>query len=112
MYTVHSLFATPCTQLVYYTEHVTEQVNFRALLTCGYTIALLPSTKSAIFFRIPKWSLFCRITAELCLLALSQVLTGTIERRTEAFRVGISFITMKNEALGSYNEDTKIARYL
>ena len=43
--------------------------------------------------RIPKRSLFRRITAEVCLLALRQP-------------AGV-----KIEALGSYNEDTKIPRY-
>ena len=30
--------ATPCTLLVYYTERVTEQLDFPALLICGCTI--------------------------------------------------------------------------
>ena len=79
--------ATPCTLLVYYTERVTEQVDFRALFICGYTIdttltqlhhsyILLPE----YFPRIPKWSLFlanncrsvfgARLTAVGSLLAL------------------------------------------
>ena len=51
---------------VYYTERVTEQVNFPALLISGYTIDTtltqlqpLPYTKSGKFPpRIPKSSLF------------------------------------------------------
>ena len=34
----------------------------------------------------------------------------TFNRCLERLRVGIRFITMKMEALGSYNEDTKIPR--
>ena len=30
--------ATPCTLLVYYTERVTEQLDFPALLICGCTV--------------------------------------------------------------------------
>ena len=32
--------ATPCTQLVYYTERLTDQITFRALLICGYTMCM------------------------------------------------------------------------
>ena len=72
--------ATPCTLLSYYIERVMEQVDFRALFICGYTIDTTLTqlhhsriyTSSGIFSRIPRWSLFGRITAEVCLLALRQ----------------------------------------
>ena len=72
----------------------------------------LPHTKSGIFPRIPKWSLFGRITAEVCLLALRQPAGGKFNHRPEPLGVGIRFITIKIKALGSYNEDTKIPRII
>ena len=67
------------------------------------------------FPRIRKWSLFGRITAEVCLLALRQPAKANItavRNLTMKFNNFIKFsITMKIEALGSNHEDTKIPRY-
>ena len=80
----------------YYTERVTEQLD----LICGYTadtalytITSLPYTKSGIFPRIRKWSLFASFTPTS---------RGKFNRYPEPLGVGIRFITIKIEALGSY----------
>ena len=74
----------------------------------AYTTTPLPYTKSGIFTRIRKWSLFGRITAEVCLLALRQPAKAhNYNPCPEPLCVGIRFITIKIDALGSYHEDTQ-----
>ena len=59
------------------------------------------------FPRIRKWSLFGRITAKV-FASSTPTSKGKFNRCPEPLRVGIRFITMKIEALGSNHEDTKI----
>ena len=76
----------------------------------AYTTTPLPYTKSGIF---PPYTQMESVWANNCrsvFASSTPTSKGTFNRCPEPLRVGIRFITMKIEALGSYNEDTKIPR--
>ena len=56
----------------------------------------------------PVWANNCQSV----LASSTPTSRGTFNRCREPFGVGIRFITIKIEALGSYNEDSRYIRYL
>ena len=102
---------------VYYTERVTEQINFLALLICSNAMGTTLTQRHqyrilspAYHIRIPKMEFVWANNCRSVFASSTPTSKGKFNRCPGPLRVGIRFITMKIEALGSYNEDTKIRR--
>ena len=105
--------ATPCTLLVYYTERVTEQLDF---LHYSFVVApwipRLDDYITPVYYvrNISPYTQMESVSANNCrsvFASSTPTSKETFNRCPEALGVGIRFITMKIEALGSPNEDTR-----
>ena len=89
-------------------EHVTDQLDFPALLICGCTIDRSTTLTQLHHSRILSPESVSVTNCRSVFASSTPTSKGKFNRCPEALGVGIRFITMKTDLLGPYNEDTKI----